>query len=148
MVESFRDLDVYQDAFLAARRLYELSQEWPKVERYALTDQIRRSSRSVSANIAEAWRKRRYPKHFVSKLTDADSEAAETRAWLDFALDHEYLGRDSYEHLDDRYDKIQGSLISMINDPDRWCSPADGISEQQIEYSHEDWPPSKHLIRQ
>jgi len=141
MVESFRDLDVYRDAFLAARRLYELSKEWPKVERYALTDQIRRSSRSVSANIAEAWRKRRYPKHFVSKLTDADSEAAETRAWLDFALDHEYLGRDAYDRLDDRYDKIQGSLINMINDPKRWCSPADRVSEKGVEYPSEEWPP-------
>ncbi len=142
MVESFRDLDVYRDAFLAARRLYDLSKEWPKVERYALTDQIRRSSRSVSANIAEAWRKRRYPKHFITKLTDADSEAAETRAWLDFALDHEYLERDTYEHLDDRYDKVQGSLIRMINDPDRWCSPTNQASEVQIEYRPDEWPPS------
>lgn len=142
MVGSFRDLDVYRDAFLAARRLYDLSKEWPKVERYALTDQIRRSSRSVSANIAEAWRKRRYPKHFVSKLTDADSEAAETHAWLDFALDHEYLERDTYEHLDDRYDKVQGSLIRMINDPDRWCSPTNQASEVQIEYRPDEWPPS------
>ena len=67
--------------------------------------------------------------------------SAETRAWLDFALDHEYLGRDVYDHLDDRYDKIQGSLIRMINDPDRWCSPADGIAKQQTEYTFEDWPP-------
>lgn len=134
MVKRFRDLRVYRDAFRAAQQVFELSKEWPRVERYALMDQIRRSSRSVNANIAEAWRKRRYPAHFVSKLSDADAEAAETRAWLDFALDHEYLSRDVYEELDDRYDKVQGSLVKMINDSDRWCSPADHVSEEQAKY--------------
>ena len=104
MVERFRDLQVYRDAFRAARRIYDRSNNWPKEERYALTDQIRRSSRSVNANIAEAWRKRLYPKHFVSKLSDADAEAAETRSWLDFALAHEYLSRAIYDELDDQYD--------------------------------------------
>lgn len=137
MVEHFRDLDVYEDAFRAARQLYKLSKEWPNVERYALTDQIRRSSRSVNANIAEAWRKRRYPPHFVSKLTDADAEAAETRAWLDFALDHGYLSRKIYAELDDRYDKVQGSLVSMMNNADSWCSPAEQVSEHLEKYSSE-----------
>lgn len=112
-----------------------LSKEWPEVERYALTDQIRRSSRSVNANIAEAWRKRRYPDHFVSKLSDADAEAAETQSWLDFALDHGYITRNEYNELDDRYDKVQGSLISMMNDSDQWCSPAKSVSEEDLDYS-------------
>lgn len=80
MVKHFRELRVYQMAFDAAMHLFELSKKWPKEERYSLTDQIRRASRSVCANIAEAWRKRRYVAHFRSKLTDADSEAAETQA--------------------------------------------------------------------
>src|SRR6056297_734157 len=124
MGRSFRDLRVYREAFLAAREIYQLSQDWPSEERYALTDQIRRSSRSVAANIAEAWRKRRYPNHFVSKLSDSDAEAAETQSWLDFALDHGYLTREQYDEIDDRYDKIQGSLVSMMIQKDRWCGPS------------------------
>jgi len=134
MVERFRDLRVYRDAFRAARRIYELSTNWPKVERYALTDQIRRSSRAVNANVAEAWRKRLYPKHFVSKLSDADAEAAETRSWLDFALDHGYLPQNTYDELDDRYDKIQASLVKMMDTPDRWCGPADQVREDHTDY--------------
>ena len=138
IVERFRDLQVYRDAFRAARRIYDQSAEWPKEERYALTDQIRRSSRSVNANIAEAWRKRLYPKHFISKLSDADAEAAETRSWLDFALAHDYLSEELYDELDDQYDKIQGSLVNMMDDPDRWCSPADTVHDQHLPYSASD----------
>jgi four helix bundle protein len=134
MVERFRDLRVYRDAFRAARQIYEHSSDWPKAERYALTDQIRRSSRAVNANIAEAWRKRLYPNHFVSKLSDADAEAAETRSWLDFALDHGYLSENFYDEIDDRYDKIQGSLVKMMNAPNRWCGPADEVREEQADY--------------
>ncbi len=93
LVKHFKELRVYQHAFAAATRIYRLSKRWPAEERYSLTDQIRRSSRSVCANIAEAWRKRRYPAHFVSKLSDSDSEAAETQVWLDFALDGRCLSR-------------------------------------------------------
>src|SRR5512139_588898 len=85
MVRHFRELRVYQDAFGAAMTIFRLSRSWPQEERYSVTDQIRRASRSASANIAEAWRKRRYPAHFTSKLSDADSETAETQAWLDYA---------------------------------------------------------------
>ena len=81
-VREFKELRVYQQAYDAATEIFEHSKEWPKEETYSLTDQIRRSSRSVCANIAEAWRKRRYENHFVSKLSDADAEAAETRTWL------------------------------------------------------------------
>jgi four helix bundle protein len=134
MVKRFRDLRVYRDAFRAARSIFEQSKTWPKIEQYALTDQIRRSSRSVNANIAEAWRKRRYPKHFVSKLTDADAEAAETRAWLDFAFAHGYLSREVYDKLDDRYDKIQASLVKMMNASDRWCGPSGQVREELASY--------------
>ena len=134
MVESFRDLRVYKNAFRAARTIFRHSESWPKEEKYALTDQIRRSSRSVFANVAEAWRKRRYPKHFISKLSDADAEAAETRAWLDAALDHDYIDESAYDDLDATYDQISGSLVKMMNDPDRWCGPADQVREQHSVY--------------
>lgn len=124
MVKRFRDLRVYRDAFSLAREIYHVSKEWPAEERYALTDQIRRSSRSVCANIAEAWRKRRYPKYFISKLSDSDAETAETRVWLDFAVDCEYVSQDQYEDLDARYDRIQGSLVKMMTESARWCSPS------------------------
>lgn len=134
MVESFRDLRVYKDAFRAARAIFQCSQSWPREERYALTDQIRRSSRSVFANVAEAWRKRRYPNHFVSKLSDADAEAAETRAWLDAALDHGYIDQQEYEDLDTSYDVITARLVKMMNDPDQWCGPANHAREDHVTY--------------
>jgi hypothetical protein len=78
----------------------------------------------VCANIAEAWRKRRYQKYFVSKLSDSDAESAETRVWLDFAVDCEYISRDQYEDLDARYDRIQGSLVNMMRGSAKWCAPS------------------------
>jgi len=142
MIKRFRELRVYRDAFRAAQAIYEASQSWPREERYALTDQIRRSSRSVNANIAEAWRKRRYPKHFVSKLTDADAEAAETRAWLDFALGHHYISQKAYDDLDDQYDKIQGSLVKMMRSSDKWCGPA-SLREPPAPYIPDGIPPDQ-----
>lgn len=150
VVESFRDLRVYKDAFRASRTIFQCSQTWPDEERYALTDQIRRSSRSVFANVAEAWRKRRYPKHFISKLSDADAEVAETRAWLDAAFDHGYLDESTYDDLEASYDKIAGSLVKMMNNPDRWCGPADQVREDRPSYdtgtpvSHTPTPPDAH----
>ena len=124
MVRHFRELRVYQDAFGAAMKIYELSKSWPKEERYSLTDQIRRASRSVSANIAEAWRKRRYPAHFTSKLSDADSETAETQAWLDHAQSCGYLSKEQYSELDQIYEGVSGGLVTMMDDAGRWCGPA------------------------
>lgn len=98
-IKRVEELCVYKRGFAAAMQIYELSKQWPKEERYALTDQIRRSSRAVCANIAEAWRKRRYPRHFISKLSDADAEAAETRTWLRFALHCGYLDESTFEAL-------------------------------------------------
>src|SRR6266540_2306274 len=92
-ITSHRDLEVYKRAFRAAMRIFELSKSFPKEETYSLTDQIRRSSRSVCSNIAEAWRKRRYEAAFVSKLNDAESEAAESQVWLQFSVECEYLDR-------------------------------------------------------
>ncbi len=90
-IRKHTDLKVYQLSFEAGMEVFELSKKFPKEERYSLTDQIRRSSRSVSGNIAEAWRKRRYPKSFVAKLSDSDGESAETQVWLDYALDCKYI---------------------------------------------------------
>lgn len=141
MVESFRDLRVYKKAFQAARTIFRCTESWPKEERYALTDQIRRSSRSVFTNVAEAWRKRRYPKHFISKLSDADAEAAETRAWLDAAFDHDYISQSTYEDLDAKYDTISGSLVKMMSNSDRWCGPATQVEEERIPYDTEERNP-------
>ena len=97
-----------------------MTQDFPKEERYSLTDQIRRSSRSVSANIAEAYRKRRYPNNFVSKLTDADAEATETQVWLDFARDCGYLSLGDHAKLTDGYEEIGRMLGSMLRAPEKF----------------------------
>ena len=124
MVEHFRELRVYRLAFEAAMSIFELSKSWPKEERYALTDQMRRASRSVCANISEAWRKRRYVSHFVSKLSDADGEAAETQAWLDFGLHCGYISVDDFKGLNHKYEAVSGGLVRMMADPKRWCGPS------------------------
>ncbi len=109
---------------------------WPQEERYSLTDQIRRASRSVSTNIAEAWRKRRYPAHFTSKLSDADSETAETQAWLDYAHSCGYLSEKQSSELDQIYDGVSGGLVTMMDDADRWCGLA-----RQLPHPHTPRPP-------
>jgi four helix bundle protein len=121
IVKSFRDLNVYKLAFNTAVKIFELTRSWPKEEKFSATDQIRRSSRSVCANLAEAWRKRRYPAHFVSKLSDSDTEAAETEVWLDFGYNCGYLKKEDHENLLDNYDHIERMLTKMMNDPDKWC---------------------------
>ncbi len=101
-------------------RIFEISKGFPLEERYSLIDQIRRSSRSVCANIAEAWRKRRYPNAFVSKLSDAEAEAAETQVWLEFALRCGYIDQTLFDELDQVYDHIQGKLVNMMSNPEKW----------------------------
>ena len=118
-VKDYRELRVYQSAFEFAVQIHEMTKAFPAEERYSLTNQIRRSSRSVCANIAEAWRKRRYPKHFVSKLSDADSESAETIVWLEFALRFGYL-TEEHKELTDHYDHICRQLTIMMSDPEQW----------------------------
>ncbi len=124
LVKHHRDLRVFQDGFAAAMQIFELSKHWPVDERRSLSDQIRRSSRAVCANIAEAWRKRRYEASFISKLSDADAEAAETQTWLDFALACHYLDATVHTDLWHRYDAISGGLVKMMSESERWCGPA------------------------
>lgn len=119
-IRHFRDLDVYQNALAAGLLVYELSKKSPSEEKYSLTDQIRRSSRSVCANIAEAWRKRRYQAAFVSKLSDAEGEAAEIQVHLEFAVHHRYISREEFLRVDDAYEKICAKLVRMIDGPERW----------------------------
>jgi four helix bundle protein len=120
MMRGHRDLKVYQLAYKLAMEIFKLSKSLPKEERYSLTDQIRRSSRSVEANIVEAFRKRRYPNMFVSKLADADSEAAETQVWIDFAHDCGYLSQKQYDELIGGYEDVGRMLGSMMRSPEKF----------------------------
>lgn len=119
-IRKYKDLKVFQLSFEAGMEIFELSKKFPAEERYSLTDQIRRSSRSVSGNIAEAWRKRRYPKSFVAKLTDSEGEAAETQVWLDYALECKYIGNDKYAPLYDKYEHVLAMLTNMSTQPEKW----------------------------
>ena len=119
-IQRHTDLEVYRKAFNSAMLIFGVSKEFPKEEIYSLTDQIRRSSRSVCANLAEAWRKRRYKAAFVSKLSDAESEAAETQVWINFATECSYLTRESGLSLNNSYDEILRMLVAMINKPESW----------------------------
>ena len=119
-VKTHEDLEVYQAAFAVAMKIFELSKKFPIEEKYSLTDQIRRSSRSVCANLGEAWRKRRYKAAFLAKLNDCEAEAAETQVWLKFAVKCGYLDITVGRELYGTYNQIIGSLVKMINDPDNW----------------------------
>ncbi len=119
-IKTHRDLEVYVKAFDAAMALFELSKQFPREERYSLTDQVRRSSRSVCANLAEAWRKRRYKAAFAAKLSDCEAEAAETQVWLEFAVNCKYLDRDEAARLYKIYDEVIGTFVGMINHPETW----------------------------
>lgn len=120
-INSFRDLIVYQKAYRLSMEIFELSKSFPKEEKYSLTDQIRRASRSVCSNIAEAWAKKIYAKAFVSKLTDSLGEEYETEVWLDYARDCAYLKEDTHKRLMAEYDEVRKILISMINNPGKFC---------------------------
>jgi four helix bundle protein len=113
----FRNLIVYQKAFHNAMLIFELSKGFPPIEKYALTTQIRNSSRSVCSNIAEGYRKRRYPNHFISKFTDADSENSETIVWLDFALACEYISNAEHDDLIERVQEVGRLLNHATNNP-------------------------------
>ena len=120
-IESFKDLIVYQKAYKLAMEIFEISKSFPKEEKYSLTDQIRRSSRSVTTCIAESWAKRRYEKSFINKLTDSLGEENETEVWLDFSKDCNYIQKEIQETLLSEYDEVRKMLISMINNADKWC---------------------------
>jgi four helix bundle protein len=122
-IRNHRELEVYRRAFDMAMDLFALSKSFPAEERYSLTDQIRRSSRSVCANLAEAWRKRRYEAAFISKLSDAEAEAAETQVWLEFAVKCEYISAARARALYARYDQIIGTIVGMITHCETWLIP-------------------------
>ena len=119
-IRSYRELDVYKMAMDGAMRIFELTKRFPIEERFSLVDQIRRSSRSVCANIAEAWRKRRYEAAFVSKLSDAETEAAETQVWAEIAFRCGYFDEPTFREIHEHYDYIIGKLINMIDNPKPW----------------------------
>ncbi len=117
-IHSAKELEVYQKAYVLAMQIFEISKKWPHEEKYSLTDQVRRSSRSVCVNLREAWAKRRYRAHFVSKLTDADGENSETDSWLDFARDCKYLSEEQHKSMTSECSSIGSMLGSMLNNPD------------------------------
>ena len=119
-IRSHRELDTYKIAFRSAVDIYNFSKAFPKEEAYSLTNQIRRASRSVCANLAEAFRKRKYPKHLVSKLSDSEAESAEVQVWLDFALEFKYISKEQFEVLNINYEKIIGKLVNMAAHPEKW----------------------------
>ena len=121
-IKSVRDLIVYRKAFDAAMEIFEISKTFPKEELYSLTDQIRRSSRSVCTNLSEAWRKRRYKAVFVNKLSDSGQESAETQTWLEFSLACNYIDKQIYEKLFNEYEEIFAMLHSMTEKADSFCN--------------------------
>jgi four helix bundle protein len=129
-----RDLKVYQFAYRLAMHVFRESKTFPQEERYSLTSQIRRSSRSVAANIAEGFRKRQYPNMFVSKLADSDAEATETQVWLDFARDCGYLSTEHHNELIARYEEVGRMLHAMIDHPERFIpsSQTEGSKQRAV----------------
>lgn len=120
VINSARDLRVYKLAYECAKEIFLMTKDFPPEEKYELTSQIRRSSRSVVSNIVESWRRRRYPKTFVYKLNDSETEADETILWLDISLDCEYISKEKYKKLYDDYDHIISMLVNMINNKEKW----------------------------
>jgi len=117
---TLKDLIVYKKAFSLAMEIFHITKKFPKEEVYSLTDQIRRSSRAVNANLGEAYRKRRYPNHFISKLSDSDTENGETQVWLDFALACEYISQEKYDILFAQTEEIARLLVYMMNNPEKF----------------------------
>ena len=130
MVHHYRELGIYQLAVELRRTVFTESKAWPKEERYSLTDQVRRSSRSVGANIAEAWAKRRYPKHFVSKLSDSLGEAEETSVWIDTALECGYVTTETHRSWTSTVRRICAGLVRMMRNPESWCGPSNLVREE------------------
>ena len=141
---SFRDLKVYQAARDAALHIFAATKSFPREERYALTDQIRRSSRAVKAMIAEAWARRRYKAAFINKIDEALGEANETQSWLDDALDDEYLPQEDFAELDSRYQAIGGMLSRMIHRADDFCKHAPTTDYRAIVREEEEFPFTDH----
>jgi len=119
-INSYKDLRVFQNAMNTAMKIFQLTEKFPPEEKYSLTDQIWRSSRSVCSNISRAWRKRRFKTPFIAKLNDSEGEACETQVWIEFARQCNYLDDDACKDLDSAYDQIMGQLVKMMNQPDKW----------------------------
>jgi len=132
-IRHFRELDVYKMAMEAAMEIFELTKHFPVEERYSMIDQMRKSSRSVCANIAEAWRKRRNPAAFVSKLSDAEAEAAETEVWLEISVRCGYLDQAKAATLEQQYERILGKLVNMLSNPEQWAIRS--VREEQADYA-------------
>lgn len=120
MLRGHRDLRAFQLSYKLAMEIFHLSRAFPQEEIYSLTDQIRRSSRSVAANLAEGFRKRRYPNMLVNKLTDCDAEASETQVWIDFALDCGYLSKENHDRLTEGYEEVGRMLYGMMSNPEKF----------------------------
>src|SRR6185295_12958493 len=131
-IRSYKELRVYQAAVDAAMRIFEITKRFPVEERYSMVDQMRRSSRSVCSNIGEAWRKRRYPAHFASKLSDSEGEAEETRVWLELAFRFGYVSKMDADDLDQAYDSIIAQLVRMIDHPEQWTIRTSRVSPANI----------------
>ncbi|MCX6353676.1 MAG: four helix bundle protein [Candidatus Aureabacteria bacterium] len=119
-IRSYKELDVYRRAMDVAMEIFQITKAFPSEERFSLVDQVRRSSRSVCSNIAEAWRKRRYRAAFINKLSDAETEAAETQVWLEFSRRCNYISESDIKRLDEEYDHIIAQIVKMISDADNW----------------------------
>ncbi|NLD37655.1 MAG: four helix bundle protein [Desulfatiglans sp.] len=120
IINSAKELNVYKLAYELAMEIYQVSKEWPLEEKYSMTDQIRRASRSVCSNLREAWAKRRYEAHFISKITDSDGENSETDTWLDFALDCGYLNEVNHKHLTEKCSEVGKMLGAMLKNPKKF----------------------------
>src|SRR2546426_7212051 len=120
LVRYYRELDVYQNGMNLAMKVFELTKHWPSEERFNLTDQIRRSSRSVCTNLAEAWRKRRYKAAFVAKLSDSETEAAETQVSAEIAMRCRYWDEKTFREIDQSYEKVLGQIVKMADQPEKW----------------------------
>lgn len=142
--KSFRELKVYVAAREAAKRVFVASGHFPREERYALTDQIRKSSRAAKAMLAEAWARRRYQAAFINKIDEALGEANETQSWLDDALDSHYLASSDFQELDDRYQAIGGMLSRMIDRADDFCKHAPGTDYRGVSRVEEESPFTDH----
>lgn len=123
-IKSYKELRVYQNAMDAAMEIFQITKNFSPEEKYSLVDQIRRSSRSVCANIAEAWRKRRYKAAFIAKLSDAETEACETQVWIEFSSRYNYINTDTARKLDTGYDQILAQIVLMIDKADKWIIKA------------------------
>ncbi len=131
-IRTHEELRVYQLAYKLAMVIFEKTKSYPTVERYSLIDQIRRSSRSICANISEAFRVRRYPNHFISKLSIAECEAAETQVWLKFSLDCGYLDKENFDYLFVQYSNTIGMIVNMIRDSEKWTFSKSEDGETKI----------------